>query len=153
MAELDKRELILDRLKTLLALPVAGGGPALKCYRNRANMPENARPAVVVMDADESADEAAFNKGRPANGPNLVGMTPEIAIYETGQREEIGTKLNALRLRVIKAILNDADLAELVADGDIRYEGMATDLAEGRRMEGVASLQFTFTYALKPSKL
>lgn len=147
----DKRELILARVFAVYtAVADANNGFA---FRNRLDIPENKRPAIILLDADESPDESAYARKRPANGPAVVGLTPETYILASGDSADIGTTLNTWRSRIIKAILTDETLLALSHDGDIRYAGFATGLANGRSMEGEAGLSFVFNYMLFPSKL
>jgi len=148
--EADKRELILARL-----LEIGATIPGIKkAYRNKLNIPEKERPAFVVVDADEAAiDPVAPGRGRPANGPQIVGMTPEIYILLDGPESTVGTTVNELRRAIIKAVMQDQSLVELCHNGDIRYEGFSTGLSAGRSMEADSGLSFTFAYALFPSRL
>lgn len=156
MAE-DKRELILDRLFTVYQ-EVAGEKFA---FRNRTDVPEKARPAIILLDADETTDESSYGKGRPANGPVIVGLTPETYLLVEGKSDssakadekKVGAEINALRIKVLKAVLHDASLVALCKDGEIRYDGFSTGLAAGRTMEGEASLSLTFRYVLRPDRL
>lgn len=154
--EPDKRELILARLNTLFGT-VEGVADA---RRNDLNIPEKKRPAVVTLDADESADdEVPDGRGRagpgpgPAGAPIIVTMTPEVYILTGGKAELVGTALNALRLRLIKAVLTDETLLGLVKDRDIRYMGFATGFAAGRSLEGEAGISFRFRYTINPTKI
>lgn len=149
----DVRESVLDRLRI-----VAGGIPGIKnAFRNRSEVSERARPAIVILDADEAvADlgDESIGRGRPSRAPSFIGMTPEIYIMLSSPSEALGAEINALRALLIKAILTDAVLLSLVgANGTIRYEGCSTDLARGRQMQGDMGLSFTFVYVLNPARL
>ena len=68
--------------------------------------------------------------------------------------EALGTAINILRARFVKAVLGDAELSSIVGtNGEIRYEGCATALARGRSMEGEMGVSFSFTYVLQPEEL
>jgi len=145
----DKREAILARL-----VEVAKTLTEPDCvFRNQTEIPESKRPAIVILDADETADEAAYGRGRPANAPNVILLQPEIFILLEAAPDKIGTELNGFRNRVLKAVLHDASLLALCKDGDIRYDGFATGLAVGRSMEGEGGIGLTFRYVLRPDKL
>lgn len=145
----DKRELILVRL-----LEIAGSIEGVTfAGRNKTKLTDLIRPAIVIFDADETSDDRAKDRGRPSHGPNLVGMNPEILLLVGGTPEEVGATLNGYRVKLVKAVLNDATLKQLTVNGDIVYEGCATALAIGRSMEGEMGISFTFTYFLKPSEL
>lgn len=145
----DRREAILARL-----VEIATGIEGIaKVYRNKDEIPEKSRPAIVIWDADESADDSDPT-GRPVGAPRRVGMTPEIYILLGSSPEDIGTSINLIRSRVIAAIYSDATLKGLTVNGEgIRYEGCATALSRGRSMEGEMGLSFTFTYLLSHAEL
>jgi hypothetical protein len=145
----DRREMILTRL-----LAVAMSCPGITAaFRNKDEISEKQRPAIVILDADEVADDADPTL-RPVRSPRRIGMTPEIYILLGGKPEDIGPAINALRASFVKALLTDQDLQALVGtSGDIRYEGCATGLARGRNMEGEMGVSFTFTYVLRPDEL
>jgi hypothetical protein len=146
---IDRREMILARL-----LEIARGVDGIAAaFRNRDEIGEKQRPAIVILDADEAADDADPGL-RPARSPRRVAMTPEIYIMLGAKPEHIGTSINTLRARLIKAILADAELSLITgSNGDIRYEGCATALARGRTMEGEMGVSFSFAYVLRPDEL
>ena len=150
MAEQDRREAILARL-----LEVFAAVPGVKAaYRNRLDIAEGKRPAVVMLDADESVEDEPSGRGRPGDyGPFLATMVPEIYIILGGPAAQVGTDLNGLRRLIVKAIFADDSLIRLTKDGDIRYLGFATGLASGRSMEGEAGISFSFRYAIHPPQL
>jgi hypothetical protein len=145
----DSRELILVRL-----LEIAKGIEGIAgAFRNRDEISEKQRPAIVILDADEAADDADPTT-RPSRSPRRVAMTPEIYILLGAKPEELGSVINALRARFVKSVLGDSQLASIVgSNGDIRYEGCATALARGRSMEGEMGVSFSFTYVLRPEEL
>jgi len=137
-----ERELILDRMAVVLAAVPA----VTRFQRNDAEIPENKLPAVILLDGDESSDERAFRRNRPANGPNLIAMTPEVHIVVQENAEDIGPTLNGLRDDIISALREDSTLLGLIFNNEIRYEGCSTDLAAGRAMAGAMGLSFHLTY-------
>jgi hypothetical protein len=145
----DRRELILVRL-----LEIAKGIEGIAgAFRNRDELSEKQRPAIVILDADEAADDADPGS-RPARSPRRVEMTPEIYILLGAKPEELGSVINLLRARFVKSVLGDSQLGSIVGtNGDIRYEGCATALARGRSMEGEMGVSFSFTYVLRPEEL
>jgi hypothetical protein len=146
----DRREDILVRI---LAIAEATGDYTLVA-RNKANIPEEQRPACIILDADETADDSDQGRGRPSATVNLIGMSPEIYILLGDLPENVGSEINALRIKLVKAILTDTTLDSIMGrNGGVRYEGCATGLASGRTIEGEMGLSFTFTYVLKPSEL
>jgi hypothetical protein len=145
----DRRELILARLLEI-ARAVDGIESA---FRNRDEIGDKQRPAIIILDADEAADDADPGLRSPRS-PRRIAMTPEIYIMLGTKPEYIGTSINTLRARLIKAILTDAELSLIVgSNGDIRYEGCATALARGRTMEGEMGVSFSFAYVLRPDEL
>lgn len=146
---MDKREDILARL-----LQVAASVPGVAmAVRNQDEISERSRPAIVVFDADESADEAAERQDHPGRAPNLVVMTPEVLILLGASPESVGSALNALRAKLVKAVLTDPQLIALTgANGRVRYAGCSTHLGHGRSMEGSMGVQFTFAYVLRPEQ-
>ena len=145
----DRREMILTRLLEI-AVGVEG---IVAAFRNKDEISERQRPAIVILDADEAADDAD-PASRPSRAPRRVAMTPEIYILLGAKPEDLGTAINRLRARFVKAVLGDAQLSLIVgSNGDIRYEGCATALARGRSMEGEMGVSFSFTYVLRPEEL
>ena len=122
--------------------------------RNQDEISEHRRPAIAVFDADETVDEAAERQDHPGRAPNLVVMTPEVLILLGASPESVGTALNALRAKLIKAVLTDAQLIALAGpNGRVRYAGCSTHLGHGRSMEGFMGVQFAFAYVLRPEQL
>ena len=145
----DKRELLLSRL-LVVAQGVSGVASAV---RNKDEISDKARPAIVILDADEAADDADPSN-RPVRSPRRVAMTPEIYLLLGAKPEHVGPEINALRAKFIKAVLTDSELLAIVgSNGDIRYEGCATSLARGRNMEGEMGISFSLTYTLRPEDL
>ena len=146
---IDRREMILSRL---LEIASATEG-VVAAFRNKDEISEKQRPAIVILDADEAADDADPTT-RPSRSPRRVAMTPEIYILLGAKPEDLGTAINTLRARLVKAILMDPSLLTILgSSGDARYEGCATALARGRSMEGEMGVSFSFTYALRPEEL
>ena len=146
----DKREAILARL-VAIASSIAGIKTAT---RNQDEVSERARPAIAIFDADETADERAEERGHSGRAPNIIEMSPEALILLGGAPESVGTALNEVRIKLIKAVLTDAQLATLTGpNGRVRYVGCSTHLGHGRSMEGAMSVQFAFAYVLRPDQL
>lgn len=145
----DKREAILARLQ-VIAKAVRG---VVSAVRNMHGLSDTQRPAIVVLDGDEAADDGD-PRNRPTNAYRIVDMTPEIYILLGAAPEDVGADINLLRARLVKAILTDTTLRELTfQDEGIRYEGCVTALASGRTMEGEMAVNFTFTYVLRATDL
>ncbi len=147
---MDKREAILARL-----VEIAGELAGIKtAVRNQDEVSERARPAIAVFDADETADERANEQGHGGRAPNIIEMSPEALILLGGTPERVGTALNEVRARFLKAVLADAQLAALTgSNGRVRYVGCSTHLGHGRSMEGSMGVHFAFAYVLRPDQL
>ena len=146
----DRRELILQRL---VAIAAAVDGVIL-AERNNDEMSEHKRPAIAIFDADEEGDEALDRRSHAGEAPALVAMTPGIEIKVGAAPEAVGSELNLLRSRLIKAVLTDMELRELLgSNGRARYLGCTTELGRGRSMEGTMQVHLAFTYVLRPSEL
>lgn len=145
----DKREQILVRLLEI-ASTIQGVTTAV---RNKDEITDKMRPAIIILDADENAADSDPN-GRSSRSPRFVTMTPEVYIVLGAKPENVGTEINVLRARWLKAVLSDTSLSAIVgSNGDVRYEGCATSLARGRNMEGELGVSISFTYVLRPDDL
>lgn len=151
----DRREAILQRL-----LAVAEAIQDITFVaRNRLDLSDRQRPAIVILDSDEVVDAGGPGQGRGPRAPSIVSMTPEILVllqdnYDRSDAVGIGAALNGIRARLIVAVLTDATLATLTGpNGTIRYEGCATGLSRGRNMEGEMGVSFSFLYPLIISDL
>lgn len=146
-----KRELILAQLAVVL-----NGIADVEFVRNR-QLTSDKRPAIQLLDSDEVADRAYQGRGRPANSPNMIVLSPEIFVIGKNKKpvnETVGTDLNIVCAKVIKAVLTDTDLINLVgSNGEIRYDGLVTDLGEDRTIEGKARVGISFVYVLRPDEL
>ncbi len=145
----DLREEVLARL-VAIAAEVPGIATA---GRNRIGLSETARPAIVVLDADEAAEEEE-RASRPGHAPQLVVMTPELFMLAGRPAAEIGAELNTFRRRIVRRVLTDVTLHGLTGpNGFVRYAGCATALAAGRSMEGEMRLAFAIRYVLRPTEM
>lgn len=114
--------------------------------RNDVDIPESRLPAVVVIDGNETADEGAFNRGRPPHGPNLIAMTPMVYVEASAEAGAVGTVLNGIRESVLSALRSDATLLNLLHAKDIRYEGCQVALESGKNTIGEMLIEFSLTY-------
>lgn len=148
---MDPREAILARL-----LIVAGGvDTSLNPIRNESDPAAANLPAVILFDGEEN-NVGDIPRRRVGGPPSLqnIEMMPEVQFRLKGKDNEVGTKLNLLRAKLIKAVLNDATLLALTVNSiSIRYQGSMTATERGRSMEGGIGVAFTFTYVLKPDDL
>lgn len=145
---------ILEALAESLAAGTDGDYAGAKAYRNRIEIPESVRPAFLLFDGDESVLDSQ-NRPKDSRATQVVTMTPEVYVLmaDRGEGDPVGAGVNALRRAVIKAVLQDDELADLAVDGAVRYDGCVTGLAAGRSLEGEAAINFTVAYALRVSRL
>lgn len=157
----DVREQILARMLEIftgLEAVVDGSSASFATIaRNRSELMEAARPALILLDGDERVPDEMTPRGKGFNAPRPVIMVPEVSIILGGREPQninLGEDLNAMRVSVIKALVNDATLLDLVGtNGDLQYGGAVTDLGWNRSLEGVMVLSFTIAYWLKPGYL
>lgn len=143
----DRREEIMQAL-----FAVCQALDGVTAYRNRNMLAEEQRPAIVVMDGDESSEELSPSRQGPA--PRRVRMQPLVQLLVSDQAEEIGSTLNALRARVINAVLADDTLIGLTHnERGPAYLGLQMMIENGRRIEGVVVLAFEVTYILRAADL
>ena len=161
-AKVDQRQLILDRLVTLLSgLTIqlsTGTIPAGNIVHNRDELPKELVPGIILLDADEVRD---FNfpsmQGRSERpGPGILKMTPEIYVVLDVRKPKnvlVGQDLGLARVAIINLILHDRDLQAITgSSGSILYDGCVTDLARNRQMKGQMGLSFTFSYPFIPDE-
>lgn len=146
MAE-DKRELILARLDAVLNATVDNS------FRNTTEINDEKLPAAVLLDADEqiAQNKDIAGRSRPANGPVVLELRPEVILVVRERAAKVGCALNVQRAKMIKAVMTDSELNGLCTA--IRYEGFTTALGIGRSMESQGRLQFVFEYVLRIDKL
>lgn len=141
----DRREIVLQALFAALAtLP-----DIALLERNRtAEVPAGRRPALVLYDGDEEVGEAPRAPAR-----TLVTMTPEVVAVVAARDDSIGTAMNALRARVLTAVLTDAALLAAVGpNGAVRYAGMTVGVGRGQAAEGFLVLSFALVVPLDPKR-
>lgn len=144
---MDRRESILARL-----LVVAEGVQGIaRAHRNTMGLSDDARPAIIILDADEAGEGVNSTRGK---GPQMMVLNPEIYILASGKSDSVGSVINELRVTFLKAVLEDAELQTLTGqNGSVTYEGCATGLSRGRSMEGEMGVSIAFTYPFLPSEL
>lgn len=148
----DKREDILVALAD--ALEAITG--VVLFARNQFEIDENKRPAIQLFDGDEQRIDPQGDVRLRASGvrPSRVAMTPEIVISLGGNVSDIGTKLNEWRIKVVKAIVTDATLLDVIGpNGAIEYTGCSSETERARDMAGAVSVFVTFTYHFNPNQL
>lgn len=144
---MDPRELIMARLDA-----ICSGLAGITVYRNRPMSAEDAKPAIVIMEGDELADDG--DRNRHGLAPRRVTMTPSLFLLVSEQPEAVGSALSELRARVLYAVLSDSPLAAITADNrGAAYMGATVAMDNGRRIEGALEMTFALTYIMRPADL
>lgn len=154
----DTRELILARVSAI-TVEVAG---FVSAVRNRGLLKTEHRPATILLDGDEfpvlthGGRQNRARSGRMmALTPSIMQLRPELYVLLPETRPtnvEIGPVLNQHRVNLCKAIGEDEQLRMLCgSNGDIIYNGCATDLKSGSALTGQMRLDFYYNYTFFPS--
>lgn len=161
MPGIDKRELILLRLKAIL-----DGVPGIvAAWRDRGEIPPTDKetntvnlPALVLLDGTE--DILVSTKGKNQYGripATLFTLKPQIYIILMPQADipnTLGPLLSAFRILVYKAITTDPGLLGLLGtSGGIEYRGSVSDMQSGGSLEGQMRLDFWLDYVFNPAEL
>lgn len=164
----DVREQILLRLLAILTLLV-GTGPAqglMNAVRDRGVIPPFDQetklanlPAAVLLDGKE--DVRVKTLGKNPGGmmpPTVMALYPQVFVIlmprSNVTNEGVGEELSSWRVKVLRAILYDTVLQQLLGpNGEIAYLGCATDMQTGSTMEGQIQLDFVLTYTFDPNDL
>lgn len=138
----DRREAVLSRIIAILA----NVDDLTTVLRNVDEIPERSRPCAILIDGDERRSETSQGNWESAY---IVIMSPIIAIGVSSTPEQVGPDCNALRAKVLSAILNDSQLRTIVGrNGRIVYEGMIGKLSQGSLMAGDIQLELQIHYPL-----
>jgi len=122
-------------------------------YRNNEDINETDLPAGIVLDGNEETNDA---QNRQSNSPATVQMTPNILIIH---QDRTTTEFDTLRRELIKRVLADTELNDIIAkssprgNGAIRYLGCQVGHAWLRDLHGAMTAQFLFKYTLRPEEL
>lgn len=152
----DRREEILTRLEAIL-YTIVMTPPLVHVVRNKAGLPDERRPAIILLDADEALTQRIEQPSRGlTRPPQLMAMTPQI-FYLAGnlpQNTTVGQHLNAARIAIMDAIMHDDQLRDICgANGSIYYGGCETDLKTGSTIEGQMQINPVFIYPFIPREL
>jgi hypothetical protein len=155
---IDKREQILAQLKVILDGVLTANPTLVKTVvRNRQLLKNESRPAIVLLDGDETVRLSMDRKFGRAQGfaPQIMQMRPQVFIVaEEGRpnNSELGPADNALRVAIISAIHNDDTLKTLYgANGALIYNNTVTDMKSGGAVTGLMMLDFAINYLLTPT--
>lgn len=147
---MDRRELIIARLFAVAA-SVEGIETAV---RNRTEFDDTRLPAVSVLEGDEEVDDRDIPLTRPSDRPYRVIATPQVFIRVATDVDNAGTNLNTIRQRIIKAVLQDAELNALSLNGrGVRPAGQVSQLHAARSMIGASALMFSIEYIFSTAEL
>lgn len=166
----DRRDMILDRLATILtgltstvSLTGTNGTPStLKeggFVQNRNELPDGLTPGIILMDGDELQGMKTVIPGRtpPRIAPQIMKIVPEIyVVLDVRKPNNVNVRedLSICRLAILSAIYNDKMLLDLVStNGRVEVEAIVTDLARNRPMKGQMGLSIAFYYPLIPGEI
>ena len=157
----DKREAILERLLALLGT-VNTVTPPLNVFRNRAEIPAEKLPALVLLDGKETLKypDMPHRRGGAAV-PAVFMLTPQVFIVlkprDTVENVGVGEELSGLRMQVLQAFITDWQQGELLgllgSNGELIYLGHDTDLQTGSTVLGQMQLHFQLSYVFDPHDL
>lgn len=155
----DKRESILLRLLEILG--TIDGIDSDKVFRNRiqfGDTKENLElPCLVLLDGSETT----LTQNARNDAVRVMLLVPQIFVVlkptDDGKNTGVGELLSTFRVKIIKAILQDGTLADLLGvdtrSGYIEYRGIISDLQTGSSVEGQLQMDFAFAYTFNPNKL
>jgi hypothetical protein len=154
----DRREAILAQLEVILGSLPADVAPFAAIYRNRGELKETMRPAVVLLDGTETTvrNYPSNRGGRMA--PHLIELRPQIFAVmkkrELDLASEYGPELSAYRMAILRALFGDDTLNGLIGtNGKIEYRGALTDMQTGSTLQGELQINLAITYLLQPGDL
>jgi hypothetical protein len=159
MSTADKRDLILTQLLTILeAIPDQLGYTAHSVFRNRGELKDDLRPAIVLLDGTEQHDARVEGRGRMFMSPNIVTLLPQIFVLLVPRKLPtnlgVGEELNVFRVAIIRAIATDDTLASLCGpNGGVFLRKCDTDMQTGNTLQGQLRMDFAFKYVLDPYSL
>jgi hypothetical protein len=160
----DTREQIIVQLVTLLA-NVSG---LLGVYRNRSQLPDDLRPAAIVLDGNEKQTTLIAPQKTVKMPPAIMALRPQIFVLlpirtdqantiVNGVFDPVGPELSQYRIQVLDAVINDPTLINLVGgprgNGQIEYLGCDTDMQTGMAIGTLGAelqMHFEFRYVLQP---
>lgn len=154
---IDRHELILERLKEVLENIDA---EVRVVFRNRADLEENERPGIVLLDGTEEVISTGGNTSSRSDlpRPSMVELYPQIfallKVRPDGDAEEYGPEMSNYRRAILNAIFQDTGLRELCGtNGHVRYLRTDTDMQTGMTMEGQLQINVALKYLLQPEEL
>lgn len=144
----DRREEILQRIEAVLR-----GVSGLTVKRMQTHLDKSDRPGLVINDGDEEVANNETRVNRTGKAKAIMGMRPVIGIYAVSA-DRAGTEINKYRAAVIKALVNDATLADLCTEnGSIKYLGCKTGVQMEEAMAADMAAVFQLFYVFNPAAL
>lgn len=156
MAVIDRRELILDRLFVICQGFAPDLIPLRRIHRNRTNISGKSGPAIVLIDGLENAPfEIRARRAGVVAKLTVLTALPKIQLFDHGSSDEIGPKLNALRLEMIVRVQDDTTLSDIggTSYGAVEYIGCEPEIDTGEKAEGRIDVKFAITYPLIGSEI
>lgn len=157
---MDKREAILARILVILqGIPLQVGYVQHSVFRNRGELPEGKRPAIVLLDGVEEAVTPMTTKGHTRfMAPAVIRMLPQIFVLLKPRmlpdNAGVGEEINTFRAAVIKAMNDDATLIQLCgSNGQLALQRFETDMQTGSTLQGEMRFDFAIDYVLDPNAL
>jgi hypothetical protein len=147
----DKRETILAALFTAMKTIVLDPGEEIAFERNRPEpVDQTSLPAVLLFDGDETAPNPDLRPMGRQSVTKLV-MNPEIWGYVEAKAADVGTKVNNLRARLIKAIwTNQAFINAVGSMETVTLGPMQTGLGKSKQAIGGFGFEMSITYDFDP---
>jgi hypothetical protein len=150
----DVRELILQRLKAILE-SIDG---TVSTWRDRQDVDPKDTPTLILLDGSESKRTTTAGGGHTRMPPAVMEMTPGIWVQVKPRTDAdnpgVGEELSAWRVKILRAIFNDAQLAVLQGEnGELEYRGVRSDMEIGAIMVGNEVIQLALTYLFDPDDM
>lgn len=119
--------------------------------RNKPEITDSQRPALVLLDGTEEARES---QSKNSMAPLVMDMRPVVLVFTKAAADDAGSSLNDWRRRLIAAVCSDAPLLTILgASGEIHYDGCETGFARAEQVACDMALTFAVKYVMNPSKL
>lgn len=139
---LGRREQILARIfERLQAIP-----DVETCVRDRAELVNVRAPVILLADNFEDISVRSHIVIRP---DIFIGLDDRLP-----RNENVGPDLNNIRRDVVKGLLFDPEIKNLLGpNGIIRYHGCTTDLRREKKMTGEMGISMSFIYPVSPNEV
>ena len=158
MTAVASREQILTQIEAVLAT-VPG---IVTCARNRGLLPEDAKPAIIMLDGREDIVSTVVPQKSVRMPPAIFRLQPQIFVIlqqrddatnstVMGVAKPIGPEISYWRDTILSLLINDPTLLSMVTTtGQIVFRGMETDMQTGNTMLGQLRLFIDFHYVWFP---